>query len=244
MRVVALYSIKGGVGKTAGAVNLAWEAMRHGYRTLLWDIDPQGAASWYLRIRPELPGGVDTVLKKRVTRGIKATDYPGLDLLPADFTHRNLDLVLDRRRKRRKSLARVVDRFAADFDMVFVDCPPGISLVSENVFRSADVLLNPVIPSTLSLRTLQQLADFLRESGPRGARLLNYFSMADRRRRMHRDVMETLARERADVLDTAIPDSSVVERMGVERRPVGDFAPRSTAAAAYRRLFEELEAVL
>jgi len=241
MRVIALYSIKGGVGKTAAAVNLAWQSARHGCRTLLWDLDPQGAASWYFRIRPHLKGGVETVLKKRITAGVKATDYPGLDLLPADFTYRNLDLLLDQQKHRRRSLARVTDRFVGDYDCIFLDCAPSISLVSENVFRSADLLLSPVIPSTLSVRTLEQLVAFLRESDLDALRLLNFFSMVDRRRKMHRELMRTLSQHRADMLETAIPYSSVVERMGTERRPVGEYANKSAAAIAYRKLWEEID---
>lgn len=242
MRVIALYSIKGGVGKTAGAVNLAWQGARHGYRTLLWDLDPQGAASWYFRIQPKLAGGVRTVLKKRLVEGIRATDYPGLDLLPADFTYRNLDLLLDQQKKRRRSLARVTDRFADDYDRVILDCAPSISLVSENVFRSADILLNPLVPSTLSVRTLEQLVEFLRNANLTDVRLLNYFSMFDRRRKLHRELMNTLGSHRSDVLKSAIPSASVVERMGVERRPVGEYAARSAAAIAYRNLWEEVDA--
>lgn len=243
MRIIALYSIKGGVGKTAGAVNLAWQSARHGYRTLLWDLDPQGAASWYFRIRPTLGGGVERVLDKRLAEGIRATDYPGLDLLPADFTYRNLDLLLDRQKKRRRSLARVTDRFAQDYDRLILDCAPSISLVSENVFRSADLLLNPLVPTTLSVRTLDQLVDFLRESGLDAVRLLNFFSMVDRRRKMQRELMSSLARHRSDVLATTVPYSSVVERMGLERRPVPAFAPASSVAIAYRTLWEELDNV-
>jgi chromosome partitioning protein len=244
MHTIAVYSIKGGVGKTATAVNLAFENARHGYRTLLWDLDPQGAASYYFRIRAHLDGGAESVLGKHIAQGIKATDYPGLDLLPADFTYRNLDLLLDQQKKRKRTLARVTDRFSDDYDRLIIDCAPSISLVSENVFRSADLLLNPVIPSTLSVRTLEQLSTFLRESGLERVRLLSFFSIVDTRRKLHRELMETLVETRGDMLAIGIPASSVVERMGVERRPVATYAGNSAAAKAYRRLFEEVDARL
>lgn len=244
MRTIAVYSIKGGVGKTAAAVNLAFESARHGYRTLLWDLDPQGAASFYFRIRAHLDGGAESVLGKRISQGIKATDYPGLDLLPADFTYRNLDLLLDQQKRRKRTLARVTDRFSGDFDRLIIDCAPSISLVSENVFRGADLLLNPVIPSTLSVRTLEQLSAFLRESGLERVRLLSFFSIVDARRKLHRELMDTLVQTRGDMLAISIPASSVVERMGVERRPVAAYAGNSAAAKAYQTLFEEVDARL
>ncbi len=244
MKVIALYSIKGGVGKTAASVNLAYQCAQQGYRTLLWDLDPQGAASYYFRIRPKLKGGVKTVLGKGILEGIKATDFSGLDLLPADFTYRNLDLVLDQQKGSTKILERITDRFFNDYDRVFLDCAPSISLVSENVFRCADLLLNPVIPSTLSIRTLDQLTDFLNQPKLKHSRLMNFFSMVDRRRKLHRELMETLAQRRNDILTTPIPNSSVVERMGLEREPVREYAGRSVAAVAYRDLWEEVDGLL
>ncbi|GJL83530.1 MAG: cobyrinic acid a,c-diamide synthase [marine bacterium B5-7] len=241
MRIVALYSIKGGVGKTAASVNLAWQSANVGYRTLLWDLDPQGATSYYFRIQPHLKGGVKTVLKKKLTEGIKATDYPGLDLLPADFTYRNLDLILDQQKKRKRTLEKVIERFTEDYDRIILDCAPSISLVSENIFRSADMLLNPLIPSTLSIRTLDQLSAFLKASKLNDVRLLNFFSMVDRRRKLHRELMTALSRQRVDILESAIPNSSVVERMGIERRPVSSYAARSTPAVAYKDLWREID---
>ncbi|MGZ4960500.1 MAG: ParA family protein, partial [Methylomonas sp.] len=90
MNVLAVYSIKGGVGKTASAVNLAYTAARNGYRTLVWDLDPQGASSYYFRIKPKIKGGSkDLITGKRELEGlIKGTDFENLHLLPADFSFR------------------------------------------------------------------------------------------------------------------------------------------------------------
>ena len=96
MRTVAVYNLKGGVGKTATAVNLGFLAAQDGRRTLLWDLDPQGAASFYLRVKPKVKGGGRNLVKGRtaVDEVIRTTAYPGLDLLPADFSYRGLDLDL------------------------------------------------------------------------------------------------------------------------------------------------------
>jgi len=97
VKILATYNIKGGVGKTATAVNLGYLAARDGYRVLLWDLDPQGAASFLFRIKPRVKGGGKALIRgtKALDAAIKGTDYDGLDLLPADFTYRNLDLLLD-----------------------------------------------------------------------------------------------------------------------------------------------------
>ena len=163
MKIIGVYNIKGGVGKTATAVNLAWLAAEEGYRTLIWDLDPQGAASFYFRIKPKIKGGGKALLqrKRELDAVVKGTDFENLDLLPADFSYRHMDLELEDRRKPTKQLLQLLLPLSQEYDLVFLDCPPSISLVSENIFRAADMLLVPMIPTTLSARTLEQLRDFL-----------------------------------------------------------------------------------
>ncbi len=240
-RVLATYNIKGGVGKTTTAVNLAALAARDGAPTLVWDLDPQGGATYLFRVKPKVRGGAGKLLTRRTDAGavIKATDEPGLDLLPADFSYRHMDLALDDFKRPTRRLARVLAPLRDEYEYVFLDCPPSISLVSESVFEAADALLVPVIPATLSSRTLEQLSSVLGGGGPQ---LLAFFSMVDRRRRLHRDVIESLRAERSDVLLTEIPLSAEVERMGSERMPLGAFAPRGRAGVAYAGLWEEVRA--
>ena len=156
MKVYATYNIKGGVGKTSTAANLAYLAAASGRRVLLWDLDPQGAATYLFRVKPRVKGGGRGLVSghRPVEDAVKATDFDNLDLLPADFSYRNMDLELDDAKKRTGRLDQLLSGVADDYDIAFLDCPPSVSLVSENVLRAADVLLVPLIPATLSLRTL------------------------------------------------------------------------------------------
>jgi len=237
--VLATYNIKGGVGKTSAAVNLAWLAAREGRPTVLWDLDPQGGSTYLFRVKPRLRGGGRKLvrLKSDVASLIKGTDHPGLDLLPADFSYRHMDLVLDEFKRPTRRLARVLEPLTAEYEYIFLDCPPSISLVSESVFEAADALLVPVVPATLSARTLAQLESVV----DGGTELLPFFSMVDRRRKLHREVMEEL---RTSVLDAAIPLSTEVERMGARREALGTFAPRGRAALAYEALWGDVRARL
>ena len=242
MKILASYNIKGGVGKTATAVNIAHLAARDGLRVLLWDLDPQAAASFLLRVRPRVKGGGAALIKgsRDLDAAIKGTDFERLDLLPADFTYRNLDLVLDATKKPTQRLARLLRPLAAEYDLVILDCPPGISLLSESVLHAADVLLVPLIPTTLSVRTLDQLSEFISGFDGQRPKVLAFCSMIDRRKRLHREIAEQLPAERPDVAQTVIPALSLIERMSVERAPVTAFAPRSTAARQYAALWAEL----
>ena len=243
MKIFATYNIKGGVGKTTAAVNLAYLSAEDGYRTLLWDLDPQGAASFLFRIKPRVKGGGKALIHgtKDLGEAIKGTDFDHLDLLPADFTYRNMDLLLDGADKKpTRKIAQLLRPLAAEYDHVFLDCPPSISLVSENVMHAADVLVVPLIPTTLSVRTLDQLTEFVAGFSGHRPQVRAFFSMVDRRKRLHLQIIKDLQAERPGVAITAIPSLSMIERMSVERAPVTAFAPRSVAARAYRDLWTEL----
>ena len=246
-RVIAAYNIKGGVGKTSAAVNLAWLAAEGGARVLLWDLDPQGATTFLLRIKPKVKGGARKLVHGRSDPAglLKGTDHERLDLLPADFSYRNMDLALDQTRRPTRGLKRVLAPLADDYDYVFLDCPPAISLASESVFDAADVLLVPLIPTPLSLRTLDQLRRFVAEEVPKPPRILAFFSMADGRKRLHQQVMAEVSGEHdGAVLEAPIPAASDVERMAIERRVVAEFAPHGCAARAYEELWDQLRARL
>lgn len=245
MKVLASYNIKGGVGKTASAVNLAYQAALGGNRTLLWDLDPQGSATFYFRVKPRIKGGARKLLKRKsnLESRVRETDFEGLDLLPADFSFRNLDVELEARKKPERRLKNVLKRLAHIYEVAFLDCAPNISISSEAVFTASHALLVPTVPSTLSLRTLDQLADHLDDLG-NPVELWPYFCRVDRRKRMHRELTESARGGRHDFLETTIPNSSYVERMGEERAPVEAFARRSAPAKAYRALWAEIEARL
>ncbi len=234
-RVLATYNIKGGVGKTSAAVNLAYLAARDGARTLLWDLDPQGASTYLFRVMQHVDGGGRKLLrlKRDVGRLIKGTDHPGLDLLPADFSYRHLDLALGAFKRPTQRLARVLEPLHVEYDFIFLDCAPSISLVSESVFEAADLLLVPVIPATLSSRTFEQLERLV--AG--GTQVLAFFSMVEVRKSLHREVMAQLRSAHGSMLGAAIPAADEVERMGIEREAVAAFAPSSRGALAYEALW-------
>lgn len=241
MKVIATHNIKGGVGKTATAVNLAYAATRSGLRTLVWDLDPQAAATFYFRVRPKKGGGRRIIQgRENLTELIVGTDFEGLDLLRAHFSYRNMDLALDRTKDPATQLRRLLKPMAREYDCVILDCPPGISLAAESVFFASHALLVPTIPTTLSLRTLAQLARHLEKRTRARARILPFFCMVDMRKGMHRRICERATRSHG-FLETRIPYSSIIEQMGDYRAPVSVFASGSRPDQAYRALWEEVQ---
>jgi len=246
MKIVASYNVKGGVGKTSAAVNLAYLAAREGRRTLLWDLDPQAAATFMFRIRPKVKGGSDKLVRGRLPIGhaVKATDFDNLDVLPADFTYRNMDIDLVSRPRPTRTMHRLLAPLSKDYDLIVLDTPPSLSLVSENVLHAADVVVVPIIPTVLSVRTFDQLTDFVDDFPGRRPKLHGFFSMVDRRRKLHREFIETLPVERKGMSTTVIPAAADVEQMAVRRSPVVEFAPRTAAARAYARFWAEVSDLL
>jgi len=179
LKVLALYSIKGGVGKTAAAVNLAYLAAEDKAKTILLDLDPQGSASYYFRMKSSKSFRGKNLLKggKKLDENIKGTDYENLDLIPSNLSFRSLDLVLDNMKRSRKRLREALERFEGEYDLIFLDCPPNITLVSENIFFAADCLLVPVIPTTLSVRTYKQLMQFFGDHDLDQSKIRVYYSM-------------------------------------------------------------------
>ncbi|TCQ04395.1 ParA family protein [Sphingomonas sp. PP-CC-3A-396] len=231
MATVAIYSLKGGVGKTTLSVNLAWcAATLSARRTLLWDLDPQAASTWVL-------GGAGKVDQAQamfskdvpVAKQARPTAYRHLDLIAADASLRGLDQLfhdLDKKKRLAKLLADL-----KTYDRVILDCPPGLTETADQVMRAADLIVIPVIPSPLSTRAYDAVVDHL---GGRTA-LLPVHVMVDKRRALHAEALE----RHPDW--PVIPMASGIESMAVKRAPVGVFAPKSAAAQAFADLWRRIE---
>jgi cellulose biosynthesis protein BcsQ len=245
MRIVAVYNMKGGVGKTTTAVNLSYLAAASGQRTLLWDLDPQAASSFAFRVRPGVAGfGRKSFGNARVlAAAIKETDFRDLDLLPADFAYRKIERYLDSDHKPGRVIGSLLDALGQDYDLVFLDCPAGFSLLTEGIFAAADTILVPTIPTVLSLRMAARMIQWADRSDAQ-ATLAAFFSMVDLRKALHRRASEWSARHSGLFLSEQVPYASVVEQMAVRRLPLAEFAPREPATKAFAAIWTEIQATL
>ena len=240
-KIVAVYSLKGGVGKTTLAVNLAWAAATLSVRrTLLWDLDAQAAATYVLGHDAETSVAAQRTITKDIDprRLVRATATERLDLLPADASLRGLDVAFHEL-DRKKRLAKVAATLATGYDRIVIDCPPGLTDTSDQIMRAADLVVVPVIPSALSRRALDVIAGHVAaRKGPRVV-LAPVCSMVDRRRLLHRAALD----QHPDW--PTIPMASAFEQMTDRRAPLGVFAQRgSIGVEAVAALWTRVEQAL
>lgn len=239
MKTIAIASMKGGVGKTSIAVNLAWmSAQRSRRRTLLWDLDSQGGASFILGSEP-VAGTVRDIFMKDATPAsrIRATDVEGLDLLAADDSLRDLD-VLFSELDRRKRLRKLIDGLGERYDRVILDCAPGLGATSAQILRAASLVVVPVVPNPLARRGLDMMRTAINVEHKGKPAILPVFSMVDKRKTMHREALE------AEPDWPVIPSSALVERMAEKHAALAEYALAAPVTVAMARLWEAAEAKL
>ncbi|KHL24694.1 chromosome partitioning protein ParA [Croceibacterium mercuriale] len=241
MAVIAIYSVKGGVGKTTLAANLAWcSATISCRRTLLWDLDPAGGAGFLLGDDTGSTRSADGKGAGHIfadgdpDRLIRRTAWDRLDLLPADESLRDLDALFATLGKR-KRLAKLTAALAGRYDRIILDCPPVLGEVAGQILRATDLLVLPLPPSPLSTRAQGTVEAAIRQRTKRSPVMLPVLSMLDRRRALHRDI----AAEHPDW--PTIPLASAVEQCAVQQQPVGAFAPASAATTAFGQLWTRIE---
>ena len=242
MITVALYNLKGGVGKTASCVNFAYLAAKDGFKTLLWDIDPQGSTTFYYKVKPKDAQGIKKLISKdaNLDSAILATEYDNLEIIAADNSIKSFDIMVEEMKGQKNRLKGVLKQLENEYDFVFIDCPPGFSTLSENIFNAADIVLMPVIPTTLSIRTYNMVKDYFKEKDLDSSKLMCFFSMTDLRKNMHNLIMEELYKDKK-FFQNYVPYLSDVEKMGIHRRPIEEYARSSYAAKCYHELWTEIK---
>jgi cellulose biosynthesis protein BcsQ len=241
MVTLAIYNLKGGVGKTAASINLAYASAKEGFKTLVWDLDPQGSSSFYLGAKSTVKNESRKILNSEMDlhSAIQSTAYENLDVIPADISARQADILLNEMKQSKRKLLSLLSALKNEYDIVILDSPPGISVLHDAVFVAADWVLMPNIPTTLSIRSFETVNDYFKENDLDRSKIKCFFSMVDHRKNLHHEVMSEFYKDKY-FLKSYIPYLSDVEKMGVHEAPIETFAASSYAAQCYRDLWKEI----
>jgi len=233
--VIAIYNIKGGVGKTSTTINLAFNASKKD-KVLVWDLDPQGASTFYLEKKVKNRNLIEKMKTNGLEKYIKKTNFKNIDLIRADLSLKDLDKYL----KDDKLFKRLLKSIKG-YKYIFIDSPPTLSPISQNIFKASDVIVIPTIPTILSVRTYNQIVNYFKSYTSK-RKVFTFLSMVDKRKKMHLEISKKILHlPKKQVLKTPIYNSVLVEKMGEELNPVEIFAPHSETAQSYKTLWKELE---
>ncbi|MHB8190219.1 MAG: ParA family protein [Ferrimicrobium sp.] len=244
MKVLTCYSLKGGVGKTTTSVCLAHRAAEQGFRTLLFDLDTQGSATWLLRSERQEGKRVTRIAmgkprgSDRSAGTIVGSDYENLDLVPYGVETITLEAGLASLKRPKAGVERLFGIADADYDLVVVDLPPSAGSLARAVLGGSDRVIFVMTPAMLSLHALEEAKDRIGTlSKPKTSVL---FTMVEGRRRADQLAMDRTAAQGNSVLATTIPKSTLFDRMQEKRTPIALSAPNSKASQSYRSLFDEI----
>lgn len=236
MRILAFAAVKGGVGKTTAAVNVATAAALSGLRVVVWDLDPQAAACHLTGVEPVTqPSPRAGLFRRRTHHRVVPTSVEGLSVIPADTTLASGSTLVHSRQ-----LARVVAAEHGNYELLVLDLPAGVdSAVTSVVGVGAEVVV-PIVPSMLALRSFDQFVDFVDREPSAATRVRGFLSMVDPMLARHAAFVDDLRAERSDILSTWIPETVEIERACEKRQPVAIAFPGGRSAAAFTSLWKEL----
>jgi cellulose biosynthesis protein BcsQ len=209
----------------------------------LWDLDPQGSSSFYYDIEQWNDASLKKIISGKIELRdiITETDYHKLHIIPSNISYRHMDKILDQVKKSKKRIKEVLKDLKDEYDVVFLDCPPGISILAENIFHACDYILVPTVPTPLCLRTYEQIISFYEKDELKTSAVIPFFSMVEVRKSVHQNSMSELIRKLPNLCNSYIPFLADIEKMGICRRPLVDSSPNSKASASYKALWKEIE---
>ena len=217
--IIAVYNIKGGVGKTSTSINLAFTAAQKN-RVLLIDLDIQGASSYFFHKRPKR-----RQIYKRYEKIIKHSSHKNIDIIPADTSLEQY----------KHFIKPMLDSFKEKYDLIIIDAPATLNTLTKDIVRFSDIVLVPALPNILSLRTYNQLIEQNLNKN------IKIFINGFEKKPTHLEIVKKiLSLPKSQYLKTYIPRSDKIENMPFERMSVIEKYPKSSITKAYKKLFKEI----
>ena len=244
-RIIAVSNQKGGVGKTTTSVNLAACVAEKGKRVLLVDIDPQGNASSGLGVTERSPSIYDVLLgDESAENAVRKTEFDNLSVLPSDMALAGAEIELVAIPERETLLRKALETVRSQFDYIFIDCPPSLSLLTLNAMTAADSVLIPIQCEYYALEGVGQLMNTLQLVKKRLNPALEIegvvLTMLDGRTNLGLQVVQEVKKYfKSRVYGSVIPRNVRLSEAPSHGEPINVYNARSTGAEAYRALAAE-----
>jgi len=218
--IISFYNIKGGVGKTSTSINIASIAKKRG-KILLFDLDIQGASSYFFNKNPKKRD----ILSKPIEKIIKNTEFENLDIIPADT---NLE-------KYKNSISILIEELKKLYDFIIIDAPATLNPLTKDILKNSSIILVPVLPNILSLRTYNQIINTKLNNNIK--LFINQFENKPSHKKI---IQHILTLPKSQYLNTYIPKSELIELMPFYKLSVVEKYPESKEAKIYEKMFLEI----
>jgi chromosome partitioning protein len=247
LKKIAVYNIKGGVGKTTTAVNLACLLAKSGLSVLLWDLDPQGGGSYFFNRQNHNNNTHARLFDKYITiyDVIHATDSYQIDVISNDAlfsdqfmnkASRITTVNFINHELMKVTLAEVED----DYDVCIMDCSPGRFVLHDNIFNASDLLLIPNIPAPLSVYCNNMLMDSLPSKMMSSHKVLSFYNMVQIHKNLHKFYLDNRKEDAGRILTNYVPFYSEIESINLTRESIFHQLKEFKANVYYHKLWLEI----
>lgn len=248
MKKIALYNIKGGVGKTTTTVNLACLLAKQGLSVLLWDLDPQGGSSYFFKQENFNDNTHDRLFDRYIPiyEVIRSTDTYLIDVISNDSKFS--DQFMNKASRitalnflNEELIINTLEEVKDDYDVCIMDCSPGRFQLHQNIFKASDLLLIPNVPAPLSVHCNNMLVKELQDKFKNvKTTILSFYNMVQAHKNLHKFYISNRDESQHYILNNHIPFYAEIENITLSKESIFHQLKEFKPNIYYQKLWMEV----